>query len=296
MPLASEKAQIQLALRGQAGAVAVAAKGLGHAADDANFSGMGIRQALRVGVGPALRGLARCKGCGSPLMLNTGKGGRYRYYGCSANRLKGKNACGTPTSIPEGELDKLVLGALADRLLTPERLTALLREALRHRRELASQSGSKRAALKGNLKNTEAQIERLLTAVAEGTVPEIAPVRAKLDQLNARRDECNQHLALLGQDLPEVRQTLSNQQARSVAAVLKRRLLDAPKALQRRYLRGLVADVVVNKELAVISGPQNALAACASNPDRLGTVPGSVREWCALGESNPSCRNENPES
>ena len=87
-----------------------------------------------------LTGLARCETCGSALMLSTGKSGRYRYYFCSANRLKGKNACQTPTSVPEGELDKLVLGALADRLLTPERLTALLREALRHRREMASQS------------------------------------------------------------------------------------------------------------------------------------------------------------
>ena len=36
-----------------------------------------------------LTGLARCEGCGSPLMLVTGKNGRYRYYGCSAKRLKG---------------------------------------------------------------------------------------------------------------------------------------------------------------------------------------------------------------
>ena len=228
-----------------------------------------------------LTGLAWCESCGSALMLNTGKSGRYRYYGCSANRLKGKNACRTPTSIPEGELDKLVLGAIADRLLTPERLTALLHEALRHRREMASQSVSKRTALKSDLKNTEIQIGRLLTAVAEGAVPDMALLRAKLDELNSRRDESAQHLMLLDQNLAQLRQTLSNQQARSVAAILKRRLLDAPKALQRRYVRGLVANVVVNKAMAVISGPEAALAACVSDPGRLGSVPGSVRGWCA---------------
>ena len=38
-----------------------------------------------------LTGLARCESCGSALMLSTGKSGRYRYYACSASRLKGKS-------------------------------------------------------------------------------------------------------------------------------------------------------------------------------------------------------------
>jgi site-specific DNA recombinase len=230
-----------------------------------------------------LTGLARCESCGSALMLTTGKSGRYRYYGCSANRLKGKNACRTPTSVPEAELDKLVLGALADQLLTPERLTTILGEALKHRRAMASQSGAKRTALKTDLKNQETQIERILTAIADGAVPDMGLVRTKLDEMNARREECVQHLSLLDQNLPELRQALSSQQARSVAATLKRRLLDAPKALQRRYVRGLVTNVAVGKELAVITGPDAALASCASDPIRLGTVPSSVRGWCALG-------------
>lgn len=72
---------------------------------------------------------------------------------------------------------------------------------------------------------------------------------------------------------------LSNQQARSVAATLKRRLLEAPKATQRRYVRGLVSNIVVNRELAVITGPQAAIASYASNPDTIPMVPGLVREW-----------------
>jgi site-specific DNA recombinase len=235
-----------------------------------------------------LTGLARCESCGSALLLVTGKSGRYRYYGCSANRLKGKNACRTPTSIPEAQLDKLVLGALADQLLTPERLTTILHEALKYRREMASQSGAKRTALKTGLKDVQTQIDRLVTAVADGIVPDMALVRPKLDELNIRREECVQHLMLLDQNLPELRQALSNQQARSVAATLKRRLMDAPKGLQRRYVRGLVANVTVSKELAVITGPEAALASCASNPDHLGAVPGSMRGWCPQRESN-SC-------
>ena len=234
-----------------------------------------------------LTGLARCEHCGQPLMLATGKSGRYRYYSCSANRLKGKSACKTPTSIPEAELDRLVLEALADRLLTPKRLTALLKEAVRHRRLTASVGAAQKAALRNELKNVDAQIERLLTAVSDGIVPDMTTVRAKLEQLNKLREECVVHLRSLETEEPELRQTLSKQQAISVAATLKGRLTNAPKQLQRRYVRGLVSEIVVNRELATIAGPARAIAASVSDPASLGMVPGSVREWRPQGESNP---------
>ncbi len=47
-----------------------------------------------------LTGLVRCESCGGALMIRTGKGGRYRYYACAGHRLKGKDACGTPISVP----------------------------------------------------------------------------------------------------------------------------------------------------------------------------------------------------
>jgi hypothetical protein len=73
------------------------------------------------------------------LRTDTGKGGgRYRYYACSGNALKGRSAYGHPIAVPESQLDRLVISALADQLLTPERLTALLREAIQHRRVIAS--------------------------------------------------------------------------------------------------------------------------------------------------------------
>ena len=226
-----------------------------------------------------LTGLARCESCGSPLMLSTSKRGRYRYYTCAATRLKGKTACKVPTSIPEAQLDQLVLGALADQLLTPERLVILLREAIRHRRSLAANDATQRTALRSSLKNAETKIERLLAAVAEGTIPDMALLRTKMNELNGQRDECARHLQILDTDLPELRQTLSKQQAATVATTLKRRLLDAPRALQRRYVRGLVSEIVVDREIAVISGPRAAIAAYASDPGRLGSVPSFVREW-----------------
>ncbi|MGH9549362.1 MAG: recombinase family protein, partial [Terriglobales bacterium] len=207
-----------------------------------------------------LTGLARCDSCGSRMMLRTGKGegGYYRYYACSANRLKGKSACNRPIAVREDELDRLVVGALADKLLTPERLPGLIREALRHRHKTASQTRARKSALQKQLTETDTQIDRLIAAIAEGTLPEAAQVRAKIDDLTRQRDDCVRLLSKLESELPQLRQALSRQQATSIAGELRRKLLGAPRPLQKRYVHGLVSDIAVTDATATVSGPPMA--------------------------------------
>ena len=80
----------------------------------------------RVVSGPILlTGLATCASCGGGMTLRTGKSGRYRYYTCVTCVKQGTSAC-KGRSIPMEKLDRLVTERLADRLLTPERVDALL--------------------------------------------------------------------------------------------------------------------------------------------------------------------------
>lgn len=72
-------------------------------------------------------------------------------------------------------------------------------------------------ALERQRKEIDAQIDRLITAVAEGSLPDLQPIRAKIDEL-ARRGECDRLLAQIESGLPEFRQALSKQQAASIAA------------------------------------------------------------------------------
>jgi site-specific DNA recombinase len=235
-----------------------------------------------------LTGLARCDSCGSPMMMRTGKGmgGTYRYYACSANRLKGASTCKRPIAVREDELNALVLGALADRLLSPERLPTLIREALGHRHKAATQNRMRKSALEKQVRETSAKIDRLIAAVAGGDLPDMKPVRAQIDELTRHRDEGAHLLAALDSELPQLRQTLSKQQAVSIAGNLKRKLLDASGPLQKRYVHGLVTEIVVNSETATISGQPLALAAAVASPDKLGEVRSFVREWRTRRDSN----------
>ncbi len=108
---------------------------------------------------------------------------------------------------------------------------------------------------------------------------------ARIDELTARRDECTRLLATLESNVPEFRQVLSKQQAVSISDTFKRRLLDAPPALKKRYVHGLVSNIVVDRHKAVISGPPAAIAAVTA-PDRLGEVRTFGREWWARQDSN----------
>ena len=69
-----------------------------------------------------------------------------------------------------------------------------------------------------------------------------------MNDLNGRRDECLNLLRAVDNELPEFRKALSKQQAASIAGELKRRLLEAPRSLQKRYVHGMVSEIIVDRE------------------------------------------------
>jgi hypothetical protein len=91
---------------------------------------------------------------------------------------------------PEAQLDRLVMGALADQLPAPDTLTRLLREAIRHRNQIASATTFHRTTLTNKSRSIETQIDRLITAVAQGIDPDASLLKQKPTDLNARGDEC----------------------------------------------------------------------------------------------------------
>ena len=75
--------------------------------------------------------------------------------------------------------------------------------------------------------------------------------------------------------------------AQAVAAKLKCRLIEAPPPMQRRYVHGLVSEILVDREKAVISGPKAAIATAIAAQALNGEVRSFVREWRTGQDSNP---------
>ncbi len=59
------------------------------------------------------------------MILNSGKGGAYRYYACSRAMKQGRTAC-RGRRVRMDQLDGMVLGRLSGQLFAPERLGVLL--------------------------------------------------------------------------------------------------------------------------------------------------------------------------
>jgi site-specific DNA recombinase len=124
----------------------------------------------RIVSGPTLlTGIARCgcMGCQGALTIRTGKSGRYRYYACSRRATRGESAC-TGRSIRMEKLDAIVLDALEQKVLSPERLPELLSAFLQKSDESDERRREELALLRAARTNSEGALNRLYELVEQG--------------------------------------------------------------------------------------------------------------------------------
>ena len=238
-----------------------------------------------------LSGLARCGHCGANLMLTTGKGNKYRYYSCADKQLKGASACARPIHIPEGKLDGLVTGALADRLFQPGRLRALLGEATKQARSRNSEALTDIKVLRRELRETDSRIARLFEALTRGDAGDTRGFRDHQAKLEARREDLTRLIAVREHDLSLPAGRLTNAQVARFGRALRELLQGGPKAFRKGYLGLLIDQVNVAAGEIRIRGSKAALAAAvqARKAGQNTTPPhvsGFVRDWCARQDSN----------
>lgn len=116
------------------------------------------------------------------MTLSTGKSGAYRYYKCTSRRGQGNHAC-TSKNLPMEKLDGIVLDRVANTVLQPERLQALMTEL---RMRIQSDKNGRQEIISGlerQLKSTDDKQNRLLDAIESGIV--------ELDEITHRRSQQN---------------------------------------------------------------------------------------------------------
>lgn len=239
-----------------------------------------------------LSGLAVCEGCGKPLMMTTGKGGAYRYYKCAGKHLSGACAGDLAIAIREEKLDGLTLGALTERLLTPERTQAIVAAVAKKREGGRGEASHALSQLRGQLGQVNKRIRNLLEAVANGLVKDGDLFKETIASAEADRAELIRLIEGQEGQVKEALKPISIDDAKIASARLKTLISEAPADLKKRYVRAFVSDIVVGKSEIVISGPKDALAeAIAGEPPAhiaaaAGPVRSLVREWRTRRDSN----------
>jgi site-specific DNA recombinase len=227
-----------------------------------------------------LTGLLRCANCGAGMTTATGKGGRYRYYKCNTRIGQSSGACCTP-AVPMAKMDKLVLEAFADKVLTGERLREMLREMKAHLKHAQSRQDETIGVLQKELTELETATNRLYEAVEKDLLPMDDMLRNRAQKLKARREVVMIEIAGARRHNEMPAAALSPKKLEAFGAALRARLTDSQGGISKRYLHEFVSEIRFDGQKVTMQGKKATLLAAAAGRSEPGTarVPSSVHKW-----------------
>ena len=237
-----------------------------------------------------LAGIAKCghPECGHALTIATGKGGRYRYYRCSRRLRRGATVC-PGISMRDQALETIVIDAMADRLLRPERLQALLANllddsssAVRERQAHLKALRTERTRVEGAIQNWYDFIDR------GGFSANDADFITRLANQRKRRADLEQEIMLAERQLSTADRRITPEAVERLGEVILARLRSQDSWVRQGYARRFIEKVVVAPGTITITGSIKSLEVAANDdPDnKAPLVPSLDREWCGREDSN----------
>ena len=236
-----------------------------------------------------LAGIAKCgyDGCGSGMILESAKRGKYRYLLCDKKKTQARSACGSSlVSMPA--VDECVIRALEEKILEPVRLRGLLKALLERSDASAAERRQELKVLKAEKTRINGAIDNLLEALESGEIKANHPVFTnRMAKHNARLELIDQDIRRLEQALQAPTHKITPQALEKFAALLRTKLRDPDPIVRRGYVQMLVDEVVIDDDVVTIRGSKLALehALTAEGAPKTG-VPTFVRGWRARQDSN----------
>lgn len=220
-------------------------------------------------------------------MTRTGtvrRGKSYYYYSCAGRHQKGASVC-KGKHIPAAVLDGIADG-LKQRLLTPDRLAALL-QMLADRQAAKAEAADRRlVALQREVADCEDRLRRLYRSIEDGVVDLDDILRERTAALQSQRERAK---AALDRAHAQYGTVLSVDATKiDVFARLMNEKLDTDDTNTRKgYIRSIVDTVEVDDQTIRIIGSKDVLqAAVAGKQTANGNVRGFVRKWRGRRDSN----------
>jgi site-specific DNA recombinase len=225
------------------------------------------------------------------LRTGTSKSGNvYRYYTCSSAMRIGETAC-KGRSIPMDKLDQLVTEHVADRILVPDRLEALLQSVADRRLKTDAEVQAHIETLRREAGNAEDKLRRLYKLVAEGLTDLDDLLKEQIAKLKADRDKALSALERIASQGPSAR--LDADKIARFGILMREKITEGEIPFRKAYLRSLIEAVEVDDKIIRIHGSKRILErAVLADQARHPGVRSFVRDWRAQGESNPCFRRE----
>jgi hypothetical protein len=236
----------------------------------------------RVVAGPILlTGIATCATCGGSMTLRTGKSGRYSYYVCAAASQKGKTAC-PGRSVPMDRLDQAVMDRVADKLLTPDHVSDLLRGLMDRQMRRDADYAGRLTALRGTLAEAEARLARLYQAIENGIADANDPtLKQRIAAVKTERDIAQTNFdRAVAEMRPEAR--ITEERIAAFVEVMRANVLSGDTPFRRAWLRAMIDNVEVDDTEIRIHGRRAVLERLVMGGGAAPAgVPSFVRNWYA---------------
>ena len=212
-----------------------------------------------------LTGRATCgcggDGCGAGMMTSTGKSGQYRYYACAARVKQGADAC-RGRRVPMGDLDDIVVEAVAAHLTKPERLSALLQTWLDRSATAVAERQVNLKRLRTRLTELEGESARVIKLVRNEVLsPDDSQVATELANIRAQRISTEADIAVLERQLGVGDRQITPAVLAGFGALLGRKLRGPDNTVRREYVHLLIDRVEVGDREIRITGRNTALNA-----------------------------------
>ena len=245
-----------------------------------------------VGRGLLLTGLLKCGKCGAAMTLETGKGGKYRYYNCRRRLRVGKETC-EGSRIRVEHLEHSLLTHIQYELFTPDRVRLMLKELSKSLADAADDAAVQRRALVAERKGLEKRLTNQYKAIESGAV-DLADVGDRIRELKARMLEIEVKESSLTRQTEVAPIPTDDKTIDRVTANLEKLLLSNDREFTRRYLRLLVEKVVVDGKVVHVHLKDQGVADLAAPESTKGTseltevplVPSSEGTELLLTDSN----------
>ena len=186
------------------------------------------------------------------------------------------------------KVDRLVLGALADRVFVPSRVQAMLDMIRKRLKRSRPQHAEVLKALKKELDTFQQRTDKLYEAVEKGLLPMDASLTERAHKLQVRRQEILLEIGSLTrqQELPAA--TIGPRRVQSFCEALRTKLLDRTSGFGKRYLKLLVNEISVKGKSLLLKGSHAALARAVGGfgTGQLAQVPTFGLGWLPGQDSN----------
>ncbi|MBI2715156.1 MAG: recombinase zinc beta ribbon domain-containing protein [Rhizobiales bacterium] len=201
----------------------------------------------RVVNGPSpLTGIAVCASCGAG-MTRTGTnrcGKSYSYYSCGGCHRKGASVC-KGRHIPAAVLDGIVIDNLKQRLLTPDRLAALL-QTLADRQAAKTEAVDRRLlGLPREVTDCDERLRRLYHSIEDGIVELDDILRERTAALKSQRERAKAALDRARAQCGTVT-TIDPGKIDAFARLMKEKLDAGDTSARKSYIRAIVDAIEVD--------------------------------------------------